>query len=161
MNNVNKENLINSIKNKSSKIFSNSNKDAYHTLLTTIFLVAEHEINILVSNFSSIDKLFNEEDFKFINDFIKNKKLNILYFKNFLTSNFSKKIDLQSNNIKIKQLNAPIFDENQLTQEFITWDNHGYRFSPNAKKLIGIVSANDDEFTSVCNKIIFSKLNKK
>lgn len=158
MKNINKENLINSIKNKSSKIFSNSNKDVYHTLLTLIFTYGEKEINILVSNFSTIDKLFDEDDFLLINKFINDKKLNIVYFKNFDGSIFSKKINLLSENLKITKLQAPIFDKDQLIQEFITWDNHGYRFSPNAKKLIGIVSANDEEFTALCNKIIKSKI---
>lgn len=153
-----KQLLINSIKNKSSKILSNSNKEAYHLFLSTIFLCAENEINILVSNFISIDKLFDNNDFILINDFIKTKKLNLLYFKNFDNSNFIKNVDITSKNIKIKQLLSPIFDNEQLIQEFITWDNHGYRFSPNAKKLIGIISANDEDFTSLCNKIIFSKL---
>lgn len=158
MKNINKENLINSIKNKSSKIFSNSNKDVYHTLLTLIFTYSEKEINILVSNFSTIDKLFDEDDFLLINKFINDKKLNIVYFKNFDGSIFSKKINLLSENLTITKLQAPIFDKDQLIQEFITWDNHGYRFSPNAKKLIGIVSANDEEFTELCNKIIKSKI---
>lgn len=158
MKNINKENLINSIKNKSSKIFSNSNKDVYHTLLTLIFTYSEKEINILVSNFSTIDKLFDEDDFLLINKFINDKKLNIVYFKNFDGSIFSKKINLLSENLKITKLQAPIFDKDQLIQEFITWDDHGYRFSPNAKKLIGIVSANDEEFTALCNKIIKSKI---
>ena len=158
MKNINKENLINSIKNKSSKIFSNSNKDVYHTLLTLIFTYSEKEINILVSNFSTIDKLFDEDDFLLINKFINDKKLNIVYFKNFDGSIFSKKINLLSENLTITKLQAPIFDKDQLIQEFITWDNHGYRFSPNAKKLIGIVSADDEEFTALCNKIIKSKI---
>lgn len=158
MKNINKENLINSIKNKSSKIFSNSNKDVYHTLLTLIFTHSEKEINILVSNFSTIDKLFDEDDFLLINKFINDKKLNIVYFKNFDGSIFSKKINLLSENLTVTKLQAPIFDKDQLIQEFITWDNHGYRFSPNAKKLIGIVSANDEEFTELCNKIIKSKI---
>lgn len=158
MKNINKENLINSIKNKSSKIFSNSNKDVYHTLLTLIFTYSEKEINILVSNFSTIDKLFDEDDFLLINKFISDKKLNIVYFKNFDGSTFSKKINLLSENLTITKLQAPIFDKDQLIQEFITWDDHGYRFSPNAKKLIGIVSANDEEFTELCNKIIKSKI---
>lgn len=158
MKNINKENLINSIKNKSSKIFSNSNKDVYHTLLTLIFTYSEKEINILVSNFSTIDKLFDENDFLLINKFINDKKLNIVYFKNFDGSIFSKKINLLSENLTITKLQAPIFDKDQLIQEFITWDDRGYRFSPNAKKLIGIVSANDEEFTALCNKIIKSKI---
>jgi hypothetical protein len=158
MKNINRENLINSIKCKSSKIFSNSNKDIYHTLLTLIFTYSEKEINILVSNFSSIDKLFNNDDFILINNFIKTKKLNILYFKNFNDSMFSKNINLLSKNLTITKLQSPIFDKDQLIQEFITWDNHGYRFSPNAKKLIGIVSANDEEFTSLCNKVIKSRI---
>jgi hypothetical protein len=158
MKNINKENLINSIKNKSSKIFSNSNKDVYHTLLTLIFTYSEKEINILVSNFSTIDKLFDEDDFLLINKFINDKKLNIVYFKNFDGSIFSKKINLLSENLTITKLQAPIFDKDQLIQEFITWDDRGYRFSPNAKKLIGIVSANDEEFTALCNKIIKSKI---
>lgn len=158
MKNINKENLINSIKNKSSKIFSNSNKDVYHTLLTLIFTYSEKEINILVSNFSTIDKLFDEDDFLLINKFINDKKLNIVYFKNFEGSIFSKKINLLSENLTITKLQAPIFDKDQLIQEFITWDDRGYRFSPNAKKLIGIVSANDEEFTALCNKIIKSKI---
>ena len=57
----------------------------------------------------------------------------------------------------IKKITSPIFNKDQMIQEFITWDNHGYRFSPNAKKLIGIVSANDVDFTKMCNKLIFSK----
>jgi hypothetical protein len=158
MKNINKENLINSIKNKSSKIFSNSNKDVYHTLLTLIFTYSEKEINILVSNFSTIDKLFDEDDFLLINKFINDKKLNIVYFKNFDGSIFSKNINLLSENLTITKLQAPIFDKDQLIQEFITWDDRGYRFSPNAKKLIGIVSANDEEFTALCNKIIKSKI---
>jgi hypothetical protein len=158
MKNINKENLINSIKNKSSKIFSNSNKDVYHTLLTLIFTYSEKEINILVSNFSTIDKLFDEDDFLLINKFINDKKLNIVYFKNFDGSIFSKKINLLSENLTITKLQAPIFDKDQLIQEFITWDDRGYRFSPNSKKLIGIVSANDEEFTALCNKIIKSKI---
>jgi hypothetical protein len=158
MKNINKENLINSIKNRSSKIFSNSNKDVYHTLLTLIFTYSEKEINILVSNFSTIDKLFDEDDFLLINKFINDKKLNIVYFKNFDGSIFSKKINLLSENLTITKLQAPIFDKDQLIQEFITWDDRGYRFSPNAKKLIGIVSANDEEFTALCNKIIKSKI---
>lgn len=158
MKNINKENLINSIKNKSSKIFSNSNKDVYHTLLTLIFTYSEKEINILVSNFSTIDKLFDEDDFLLINKFINDKKLNVVYFKNFDGSIFSKKINLLSENLTITKLQAPIFDKDQLIQEFITWDDRGYRFSPNAKKLIGIVSANDEEFTALCNKIIKSKI---
>ena len=153
-----KQSLINAIENKSSKIFSNSNKEAYHLFLTTIFLNAKNEINILVSNFLSMDKLFENNDFILINNFIKTKKLNILYFKNFENSNFIKHIDITSKNITVKQLSTPIFNKEQLIQEFITWDNHGYRFSPNAKKLIGIVSANDEEFTALCNKIIKSKI---
>jgi hypothetical protein len=158
MKNINKENLINSIKTKSSKILSNSNKDSYHTLLTIIFTYSENEINILVSNFLSIDKLFDDDDFLLINNFIKNKKLNLLYFKNFENSSFSKNINLSSKNLTITKLQSPIFDKDQLIQEFITWDNHGYRFSPNAKKLIGIVSANDEEFTALCNKVIKSRI---
>jgi hypothetical protein len=71
---------------------------------------------------------------------------------------FSKNINLLSKNLTITKLQSPIFDKDQLIQEFITWDNHGYRFSPNAKKLIGIVSANDEEFTSLCNKVIKSRI---
>lgn len=151
--------LINSIKNKDSKIYANSNRDAYHIFLNSIFLYAEHEINILITNFLSIDKILKNEDFEIIKNFLETKKLNIFYFKNFETSLFSKLIDLTSPNIFIKKINSPIFNKDQMIQEFITWDNHGYRFSPNAKKLIGIVSANDIDFTKICNQLIFSKNN--
>ena len=136
--------LINSIKNYDSKTYANSNKEAYHIFLNSIFSYAKDEIIIFVTNFTSIDKLLN------------NKKLNIFYFKNFENSNFSKKVK-ESNNLIIKKITSPIFNKDQMIQEFITWDNHGYRFSPNAKKLIGIVSANDVDFTKMCNKLIFSK----
>ena len=42
-------------------------------------------------------------------------------------------------------------------QDIITWDNIGYRFSPNSNKLTGIACCNDPEFTGKCNKI-FEKL---
>lgn len=148
--------LINSIKNSDNKTYANSNKEAYHIFLNSIFSYAKDEIIIFVTNFTSIDKLLNNDDFNLINEFLNNKKLNIFYFKNFENSNFSKKVK-KSNNLIIKKITSPIFNKEQMIQEFITWDNHGYRFSPNAKKLIGIVSANDVEFTKMCNKLIFSK----
>lgn len=148
--------LINSIKNSDSKTYANSNKEAYHIFLNSIFSHAKDEIIIFVTNFTSIDKLLNNDDFNLINEFLNNKKLNIFYFKNFENSNFSKKVK-ESNNLIIKKITSPIFNKDQMIQEFITWDNHGYRFSPNAKKLIGIVSANDVDFTKMCNKLIFSK----
>lgn len=148
--------LINSIKNSDIKTYANSNKEGYHIFLNSIFSYAKEEIIIFVTNFTSIDKLLNNDDFNLINEFLNNKKLNIFYFKNFENSNFSKKVK-ESNNLIIKKITSPIFNKDQMIQEFITWDNHGYRFSPNAKKLIGIVSANDVDFTKMCNKLIFSK----
>lgn len=157
MNESQKNLIINSIKNLSEKTFANSNKEAFHIFLNTIFTYAEKEINIFTTNFISIDKLLNKDDFNLINKYIETKNLNIFYFKNFNLSNFSKEINLNSKNISINSISSPIFNKDQLIQEFITWDNHGYRFSPNAKKLIGIVSANDVDFTNICNKLIFSK----
>lgn len=146
---IHDEQIKNYIENKSTRIFSNSNKDLFSILLNEV-LKNSHEINWIITNLEKMKFFLNDEGFEKIESFLQgNKSLNIIVLNN------SEQIINKFLNLSKKYKNLKFIKSDNLlnVQDVLTWDNIGYRFSPDTKRLTGVACANDKEFTSKCNNM--------
>ena len=142
------EQIKNYIKEKSTRIFSNSNKDLFSTLLNTVF-ECSHNINWLIINLDKMKFYLNDSNICKIETFLKNGNMIKI-----ITSKTSESIleKLEELNKKYSNFNLKVIDDLTNHQDILTWDNIGYRFSPDPKRLTGVACANDIDFTNKCNK---------
>lgn len=144
------------INSKSSRIFSNSNKELFNLLIKIVFSTA-NSINWLLSNPEKTKSFISGENFNIIKNYIESgKSLSLILIGNYDTIQQEFKI-LSKNNKNFTFKHIP---EKMKIQDIFTWDNIGYRFTPDQHKLTSVACANDEIFTEKCNKLfnsIFSK----
>lgn len=143
------------ISSKSTRIFSNSNRELYDLLIKVVFSTA-NSINWMVSNPEKTKSFLVGENFDIIKKYIESgKSLSLILIGNFdsIKSNYDN-LKLNNSNFKFK-----LIDKKINVQDVFTWDNIGYRFTPDQHKLTGVACANDPEFTAKCNSI-FNKINE-
>lgn len=143
------------IDEKSKRIFSNSNKELFESLLHVVFQKAS-DIQWLNASFEKLNFFFQDEGIILIENFLQNKNntLKLIIPENI--NSISKKLENLSkkyNNFTFKEIK----NTSKKYQDMLIWDDIGYRFAPDPKKLIGVACANDMEFTLRC-KTVISKL---
>jgi len=143
------------ITSKSTRIFSNSNKELYDLLINIVFTTAD-SINWLLSNPEKTKQFITGKNFDLIKQYIESgKQLSLI-----LTGNFdSIKSKFENLTLKNPDFNFKFIGKKINSQDVLTWNNIGYRFSPDNDKLTGIACANDPEFTKKCNNLFKKILN--
>lgn len=119
------------ISSKSTRIFSNSNKELYSLLIEIVFSLA-NSINWMLSNPEKTKIFLTGNNFDIIKTYIENgKDLSLILIGNYdsIQNNFKELSDKYSN-FKFK-----FIPEKTNIQDILTWDNIGYRFSPDPHKL--------------------------
>lgn len=152
---IHKEQIKEYIDSKSNRIFSNSNKELFNLLLENIFTFTS-SINWFITNLDKLKFFFNENGFELIETYLSNNNKLILICVNGNDLLISKFKDLS---LKYKSFTFIQKPDLSNTQDILTWDNIGYRFSPESNRLTGVACANDSEFTKKCNKIFENILN--
>lgn len=152
---IHKEQIKEYINSKSNRIFSNSNKELFHLLLENVFTISL-SANWFITNLDKLKFFFNEDGFNLIDSYLeRGGELNIIFVNGSdqLISKFKKLCE------KHKSFNFIQKVEINHSQDFITWDNIGYRFSPDPHRLTGVACANDSIFTEKCNNVFNRILN--
>lgn len=147
------EQIKNYIVSKSTRIFSNSNKELFKLLLKNVF-ENSIKINWFITNLDKIKFFINDEGLLLIENFLKNgHQLNIICKES------SENLILKFEKLSIQYDNFTFIQKQNIlnTQDILTWDNIGYRFSPEPNRLTGVACANDPEFTKKCD-LIFEKI---
>ena len=141
------------ISSKSNRIFSNSNRELYDLLIKIVFSKA-NSINWMLSNPEKTKSFLTGENFDIIKQYVESgKNLSMILIGNYdsIQQSFKNLADLNKN------FTFKFIPEKIQVQDVFTWDNIGYRFTPDYHKLTGVACANDPEFTGKCNKL-FQKM---
>ena len=122
------------ISSKSNRTFSNSNKELYNILIKIVFQTAT-SINWMLSNPEKTKTFLDKENFDIIKNYIEyGKSLSLILIGNFdsVQQNF-KNLSESYKNFTFKYIPKKI-----KVQNVLTWDNIGYRFSPEQHRLTGV-----------------------
>ena len=120
---------------KSNRIFSNSNKELFDLLIKIVFTTSKNKINWMLSNPEKTKIFLTEKNFDIIKQYVESgKNLSMI-----LIGNYDSIIkDYKSLAEKNKNFTFKYIPEKLKVQNILTWDDIGYRFTPDQNKLTSV-----------------------